>query len=761
MLLKPTQDLIAPRDDSPKADSRATLLHSCLGLLRRQFWAILFCLIFSALSGGLYLLLTPPTFTASATMLIDSRRGGVQQKSVLGDVPNDWIDSQIGVLSLERDKIGQSVAKDLHLAKKPELFEPDNEIIGNLTAEISKLFRGGMAESKISVSDSEFEQRAAGAVAGGLDVKRVGLSYLVNINFFSHNQQLAVQIANAAADAYVVAEMNAKYEGLRQASEWLQERYQALREQASAADRAVVEFKSKNNIVTAGGKLINDQQLTEINNRLGLARAKTADAQARFVQIDSIIRNQEKTGTVDTTVPDALLNPIISRLRGQYLDIINKEADWSARFGQNHLAVVNLRNQARDIRNSTHQELKRIAESYRSEGQISKKNEEELEKQLAVIVAEIPNDAQSTLRGLETSAQSYRTYYDNFLLSYTESVQQQTSPIPETRVIAYATGAYKSNPSVPRVIMLTILGGAVFGIGFGMLREAFDRSLRTGGQVQAALQTDCVALIPLVKGRQRRISPPQQQLITITKGKSISYPAADLFRLVNEAPFSRFAESIRALKLAADLRRARDIVTIGFTSSLPGEGKSTIAAALAGHVAHVGQRVILLDCDLRNPALSRSLAPDANVGIIDVLSGHESVEQAVWTDPTTGLDFLPTGKISRLANTAEIFTSDAMKHLFDMLRLKYDYIVVDLSPLAPIVDVRATTELVDFYFFIIEWGQTKLDVVKRALKEASQVNDSILGIVLNKVDVTIMSRYEGYSGKYYNNRHFARYGYTD
>ena len=111
----------------------------------------------------------------------------------------------------------------------------------------------------------------------------------------------------------------------------------------------------------------------------------------------------------------------------------------------------------------------------------------------------MPNEAQIALRGLESSAQSYRAFTDHFLLNYTESVQQQSSPIPETRVVAYATYAYKSFPSTGRVITLSLLGGFAFGVGLGMLREIMDRTFRTGRQTQAALQMECLALIPLVQ----------------------------------------------------------------------------------------------------------------------------------------------------------------------------------------------------------------------------------------------------------------------
>jgi succinoglycan biosynthesis transport protein ExoP len=144
-----------------------------------------------------------------------------------------------------------------------------------------------------------------------------------------------------------------------------------------------------------------------------------------------------------------------------------------------------------------------------------------------------------------------------------------------------------------------------------------------------------------------------------------------------------------------------------------------------------------------------------------VLSGQGSLEQAVWKDPESNLAFLPAGNVSRVANTAQVLTSNAMKRLFDVLREDYDYIIVDLSPLAPVVDVRATTGLIDFYFLLIEWGSTKSDVVQKALKEASLVHDNVLGVILNKVDVRVMSRYEGYGAQYYHNKYFARYGYSD
>ena len=129
--------------------------------------------------------------------------------------------------------------------------------------------------------------------------------------------------------------------------------------------------------------------------------------------------------------------------------------------------------------------------------------------------------------------------------------------------------------------------------------------------------------------------------------------------------------------------------------------------SLAQLCAHSGARVILVDCDLRKRSLSHELAPKATEGIIDVITEAASLNDVIWSDPSTKLSFLPAVVKSRLTHTSEVLASAAMKRLFDRLREKYDYVIVDLSPLAPVADVRAATHLVDSYLFVIEWGKTR------------------------------------------------------
>jgi polysaccharide biosynthesis transport protein len=237
----------------------------------------------------------------------------------------------------------------------------------------------------------------------------------------------------------------------------------------------------------------------------------------------------------------------------------------------------------------------------------------------------------------------------------------------------------------------------------------------------------------------------------------------DIYWAVLNSPFSRFAEAMRSIKLAVDLNSGfvNSTKVIGFTSSLPQEGKSTIVASLALLMAQAGARVILVDCDLRNPSLSRRLAPNADHGILEVIAGKMTLKNAVWTDHSNNLTFLPAGTNTRVIHSSDILSADTTRKLFENLRSRYDYVLVDLTPLMPIVDTRATTGFVDCYVFVIEWGRTTSEAVKHAFRDAYKIRENMLGVVLNKANINQLSRHYPSGKKYYRNKYYTQYGFTE
>jgi polysaccharide biosynthesis transport protein len=741
-------------EDPSAATQPSHVLHIAINFIRRQYVVIAIAVALTTLLGVVYLMTTPPNFSAYARMLIDTRK----QQVMFPQQPMTWdfmeaaaVESQVEVLKSEN--IARGVVKENHLTEDPDIVGPGNDLWGTVRAAIF-----GAAPPEVR-SETELTKRAIGAVMGGVSARRVGLTYVIEVGFQSRSPAGAARIANAVVEAYIRDQLDAKLQATRRTTAWLLDQIAELKEKLSLADRAVEDFKEKNNMISADGRLVNEQQVAELSSQLVQAKKRTAEAQARFDRIQTVLRSN----TVDATVTDSLNNALVSRLREKYLDDANKEADWSARFGSSHLAAVNLRNQMKGILASIREELVRLGETYKSDLEIAKLNQEAAEKERAGAVAQSQeaNQVKVTLRQLESATKNYRSQYDSLLQKYAETQQQQSFPITEARMITAAESGFKSSPVTRTVLSYAILGGLLLGAGIGWLREFWYRVFRTNKQVEAILGKDSIALLP----RLPKTKKPRRDQSTGSESDDPRMVARghDLAWTVTEAPFSRYAEEVRSIKLAIDVNRGVETnKVVGFTSSMPEEGKSTTSTAVALLAAQANARVILIDCDLRNPALSRHLAPRATIGLLEVLLGNASLDDAICRDPVTNLAFMPAVLKSPLANSSELLASEAMKNLFEQLREQFDYIVVDLSPLLPIVDVRSALSFVDAYVLIVEWGTTTVDTVQRAVHSAKAVSDKVIGVVLNKVDFKSLGRFDGEPGKYYyKNKLYARYGYVE
>ena len=827
-----------PNFSPPEFSSPAELLDSFVHFLRQQSFTIFATTVLTILIGGGYLALARSSYTATASMLIDTRKPQFfQQQPSNSDPQVDFpaVESQIRVL--KSDNVALSVIKTLRLYEDPEFIGSASK--GVLTSDFDILRRalgnfikgsrseddagsgydavrrtlGNLIEPSLSNDRAPAEydatRRALDTFETRLNVTRDGLSYVIAISFRSYDAEKAANIANAIVNAYIVNQLDAKYQSTLRASNWLEDRIRELREQASAGEQAVVDYQREHNIVVdAAGKSTSDQRVAELNSQLIIVRAQTAEARARLDRIQTVL-SSDPAGTLDATVTDTLKNDVVTRLRNQYLDLARKETDWAARYGHDHLAVVNLRNQKAEIRSAIVDELRRLAETYKSDFAIAKERANDVQKEYdqAVGQAERNNQAHVVLSDLESKSKTLRALYENFLQRYMESVQQQSFAISEAQLISPALRPlHKSSPKTFLTLAITACAGVILGFVIGMLRDLWDRVFRTTEQAEKILRAPCITLVPLLKSTAR--APPSREGSSPSPNGTVPNPPTDeepsssptpdggeasapaslaslgaaclwpnnkassprtLARNNNalwttvDFPFSPFAESIRVIKVAVDLAEiVRANKVIGFTSSLPNEGKSTLAASLALLTAQAGRSVILVDGDLRNPTLTQALAPSAQAGIIEVISEKAAIEDVIWwSDPKVNLSFLPAVMKSRVAHTNEILASDATKTLFDDLRQRYEYIIVDLSPLAPVVDVRTTTHFIDSYVCVIQWGSTKIDVVKRALADAPGIYEKLIGTVLNKADISKLSRYDAHRGEYYSNKHYGRYGHAN
>jgi polysaccharide biosynthesis transport protein len=739
----------------PQVLSGGIDLGSIFDFARRRLWIILSSVLFTSMIGLTYFVAVPAPYIAKAILQIDTRKFQLfQQQTPLGDQMIDaGADVEGHLEALKSENLALAVITELHLADDPEFgLAAAIPIVSNLIETRKPESEAWRLRNALRI----FEKRLA--------IDRQS-NFLIAISFASANAERSAQIANAVVQSYITQQLDAKYEVTRQGSKWLERRILELRDQVSAAERAVIDYKSEHKIVDAGnGRLTTEQQATDLNNRLTAARTKTLEMRARLGRIDAALSDPAKTNLINATADEALSNQLIVKLRTQYLDLAAREAELSEKYGSDHLAVVSVRDNMRRIRTSILNELQRLREAYKSDYEFAHQTEELINQQLQGALAESrsSNEAQVKLANLETSAATYKTLYDTFLRRYSEATEQQSFPYTEARLITAAVPPIKSTYRKSLLIVaMTPFLGLVFGIGLGALLDFLDRGFRTSSEIEAMLGLACIALVPLQRKpadetknqRPPTIVGPRRGLISSELG---------IVSSVVEQPFSGFAEAIRTIKLAADLNGiSSNNKVVGITSALPDEGKSTIAAALAISIARVGGRALLVDCDLRNPSLSRAIAPNADLGILDVLSGKVALDQALCKDLYLSLAFLPVRSKSRIADSSEILSSSAMKKLFERLRHSYDYIIVDLPPLAPLADARATTHLVDSYLLVVEWGGTSTSIVRHALRTAPRVYERIVGAVLNKVDMKALSLYDGSRAGYYYNKSYGRYGYTD
>jgi succinoglycan biosynthesis transport protein ExoP len=751
--------------------SISEVVEQVTGLVRRQLPVLIFIMACAIGLGLAYLFTTPARYTASAMLLIDSSKARMfqQQQPSLTDIPIDTAQVETQVEVLKSESIGLSVIKEMHLTESPEFVGTGGGFIGTIFNFLTE--SSGLSQAK---TESALSRTALKTFLAHRAIARVGRTYVLNISYTSLSAGLAAGIANGIADAYILDQLQSKYQTTKRASVWLQDRIKELRLQATAADRAVLDYKEKNNIVDAGSStgpnggrlLLGEQQIADLNAQLSAARGGKAEARAKLDRIDEVMKQE----IPDAGVADALHSEVINRLRNQYLDMAARERIWSARYGSSHLAAVNLRLQMKELHRSITEELGRIAQSYKSDYEIATAREQDLQKSLDALITEsqATNRDRLGLRDLESQAQVYHTIYDSFLQRYMEAIQQESFPITESRVIsAAAPPSRKSSPETFLVLAMAGALGLMLGFGVAILREAVDRVFRTTRQVEQQLQTNCLAVLPALKNIPSAVPAPEATRPVeghpekADTKKKISTSSREFLHYVIEQPLSSFAEAFRGIKVAADINLdVKDNKVIGVTSTLPGEGKTTVACNLAYSIAHSGKRVILVDADLRNPTVTRSLAPNANVGLLEVLVGNVGLSQATIVDHNSGLVILPTVNKSRLLYTSEVIGSEAFKRLIEALRKSFDYIIIDLSPLAPIVDVRTTTSFVDCYVYVVEWGRTRINVVQHQLAGAPEIHSRLLGVVLNKANVKVLERYEYYSGNYYNKKYYARYGYS-
>ncbi len=634
------------------------------------------------------LLAQPREYTATASIMINPRESRVvdtEQALVQGPMSAAVVDSEIEVLRSPR--IALAVAQDLHLDIDPYWGSPGSE---------------------------DGIRAAARRVAGAIEVQRRGLSYVIDVRATAGDPDEAARIANAVVAAYLLASDNVRIAATERATNWLGLRLAELRTDVQAKEAEVEAFRARTGLLTAEGRSLTEAQTTQTQQAVLAARADLAEREARYRQVLALSQSGGNAATMD----QALESQTIRDLRSQEAQLTRQQAEYASTLGERHPFVARNNAELEDVRRQLNAEIGRIAARARNDLNVARARVATLERSLGASAGMLVNnnEDQVRLRELEREAAAARAVYESFLQRSHEIAGQGQLGQSAAQVVADATPP--TSPSSPRLLLglvLAVLAGLVAGALAGLAAEALDDTIKSADDVERRLGMPTLAVVPTVEQKALRLLAPEDR-----------HPAGYLV----EKPLSPYAESFRVLRtslLYADPQRDAKVVAV--TSALPDEGKTTCALSLARVAALGGQRVAVLDCDLRRRALNRVLNIHPRVGLIEVLSGQRSWRDVCGVDEPSGAHVIP------LAETAltprDMFSLPAMEDLLLELREHYDLIILDCAPVLVAADARLVVGQADTAIIVARWRKTRVREAEDAVRQLVPAGAKILGVAIN------------------------------
>ena len=729
----------APEPAAAETPVSATDIRSIVGVLLRH-WVLIAVVVATAVAGAIVALsLIAPQYRSSVQILIiDPRQpANAAEDRKLSSLDVDAA-AVASVVEVMRSKLlALTVARDQGLDKDPEFTERRGPG-AFLKAHLGALFgRAAPLPPPPVAGDNISPQldRAAEALRDRLEVDRLTFSYVLSVSLTSESPAKAQRLVTAVANAYLNDQLEARYEATRRATTWLTGRLETLKTRVEQDEAAIQKLKVDNGLTDIGsGSNMTQQQLSDVTAQLALARADVAEKRARY---DQITRAVNSGGNLQS-IPEVMASPVIGQLRVQEAEVRRREVDLRNRYGERYPDVLNAKSQLDDIHRAIAAEAKRILDTSKNAYEIAQEREQSLEKSLAAMAGQAGHSqALVQLQQLERVADSNRRLYENFLNQFNEIDQKSTLIDVGARIISPA--ALPTEPSYPRwtlTIFLATATALVAGVVLAFLMEYLESGLKTAAQVERALGYPLLALVPRV--RSPRFAPRMER-IDILK------------RLVSE-PFSQLSEAIRTIRIGMALSDPGQVpkVTV-VTSAIPGEGKSTMSMLIAAAGALSHQRVVLVDCDLRRKSLTTAFDLRNRPGLIEILTDQVPLAEATYRDETTMLSIIPGG--ADLRDYPDLLNSQQMRDLTLRLREQYDCVVLDATPLLPIIDAAVLVQHADKILMVIEWNKTPRASALEALKTLRCQPRQIAGVILNKVDFTVLQSYGYGFGSGYN------YGY--
>ena len=679
----------------------------------RGKWLIALGVALAILIGGYYAyVVATPMYRSTAVVILETNQDQiVDLQSVVGGLSGDTSEVNSEVEVLRARSLMRKVVERLDLTKDPEfngaLRSPS--FVDRSKAAVKSMI--GLGANEVELPPEEQAKRTRDAVISSLlnavTVRNVPLSLVFQVTVETESARKSALIADTIVDLYILNQIEVKFEATEQATIWLSERVAALQGKLETAEAKASEFNASTELVSVEGLRALERQIKELRDRIASAEASRAALAARIATLESA---EDRAAQAEIS-NDATLTRLLPRAE--------TDPDMATAF-DTRLQIVLQRNQQDLIR--ADQQLEALRNS-----------EAELNRQVAKQGEDL-----ITLQQLTREAEATRVLYEYFLSRLNETSAQQGIQQADSRILSDAV--VPNVPSAPRkslILAMSAILGLMLSVGLILLREMRNNSFRTARELEGTTGYTVLGQIPAMPAGSRT--------------KVLQY--------LHDKPTSAAAEAVRNLRTSLMLSNVDNPPKVVIsTSSVPGEGKTTNSLALAQNLLGLGKRVLLVEGDIRRRTLHQYCANMPEKGIVSVLSGELTLEEAVHRTPDFGADILGGEKSS--TNAADLFASDRFRALIDEARASYDMIIIDTPPVLVVPDARIIAEVADAIVFTVQWDQTSKPQVEEALRMFHNSGQRITGLVLSQISAKGMKRYgyggtygayAGYGAKYYTN----------
>jgi capsular exopolysaccharide synthesis family protein len=685
---------------SPEAAAGGAAL---LGALRRRRLPLAACIVLIPLLALVALHQVTPLYTANGTVLYEDR--GYAARELQGILR---VDPMTDAIMASQAEIVRGLPVAARIADRLGLYDdPEFNVALRPPGALARLIgavRGLLLAPAVS-DETEPRRRTLRAVQDAIDVSTVKASHVLQVGFTARDPHRAADAANLAMAFYIQDQLDAKVAAVDRASAWLDKRVAELRDQVVRAEDQIAAYRAAHGLAQGIHAGLDTERISRLNDDLLTARTELAAAQGR---LDSL---RGKSGSA-ARAAEALS---VVQARAQRDLIAGRLAAISAHAGPTNPELVSLRRNLAAADQAVAAEVAHLVAAAEAEQRADQSHVAQLEDALRTARAEQDrsNEAQVALDAMQRDADATRSLLQSAQEGAQQTARQTAIESPEARVISSALPP--TDPSFPRrgpLLVAAIAFGVLFGLLLVHLLELADATFRSGEDVRTRLGLRCLALIPEVKRR------------ALGRGRLLDY--------VLEKPLSPFAEQVRALRAGLWVERVRPRI-VAFTAARPSEGKTTVTLALGRCAALCGERVVVIDCDVRQPSLGRLMDVEYGAGLIDCLQGRARLQDVIRQDSVSGLYIIPAGILD--VNTLSLFLSGTMAALLQQLRQDYDLILLDAPPAHAMTDARVIAGMAEATVLCLRWRSTPLGVVRDAIGLLEEAQASVVGVALTRVDV--------------------------